>query len=250
MKIIQVENLVKYFGEVHAVDHVNLEINPNIITSIIGPNGAGKTTLINLITGYLKPDFGEIYFKGTRITNLAVHERVKMGIVKTFQIMSLFPNFTTFENVQLAVASRLRKAMHPFRPRDVDREVKEETIKILEIVGLLDKKDLRAKSLSHGDQRCLDLAISLAVKPHVLFLDEPTAGTNIAEKKTIINCIQRIAEEGLATVVLIEHDMDVVFDFSERVIVLHNGQVIADGKPTEVKNEKIVKEVYLGEEVV
>jgi branched-chain amino acid transport system ATP-binding protein len=247
--MLRVENLSKYFGEVHAVDHVNLEIKPNIITSIIGPNGAGKSTLINLITGYLTPDSGEIYFKGMRITGSPVHERVKMGIAKSFQIMSLFPNLKTFESVQIAVATRLGKAINIFRHRDSFHEVNEEVIRILEMFGLLDKKDLPVKSLSHGDQRLLEVAMSVATNPQILFLDEPTSGTNIAERHLIINYIRKVAEEAHTTVILVEHDMDVVFDISGRVIVLHNGAIIADGRPSEVKSDKFVKEIYLGEEV-
>jgi branched-chain amino acid transport system ATP-binding protein len=249
MKMLRVENLTKYFGEVHAVDHVNLEIKPNINISIIGPNGAGKTTLINLIAGYLTPDSGEIYFKGMRITGLPVHERVKMGVAKSFQIMSLFPNLKTFESVQIAVAARLGKTMNIFKHRDSFHEVNEEVINILEMFGHLDKKDLPVKSLSHGDQRLLEVAMSVATKPQIVFLDEPTSGTNIAERQRIINYVRKVAEEAHTTIVLIEHDMDVVFDISERIIVLHNGKIIADGDPSEVKSDKVVKEIYLGEEV-
>lgn len=247
--MLKIENLRKYFGEVRAVDNVSLEMEAGVLTSIIGPNGAGKTTLINLITGRLIPDSGRVIFMGEDITKLPPHERVMRGIGRSFQIMSFFPALTVFENVQIPIISHMRQSLNLFSARSSLREVNERAVKILKDVGLLDKKDLPAKALSHGDQRLLEIAIAMGTEPKLLFLDEPTSGTNPIERAQVLNYIKTLAKEGRTTFVIIEHDMDVVFELSDRIIVMHKGKVIADGKPSEIKKDENVREVYLGGEV-
>ena len=247
--ILVIENLNKAFGRVQAASNINLSIDEGVLTSVIGPNGAGKSTLINMLSGSLPVDSGKVLFQGSDITHLSIHRRVRMGLCRSFQVVNVFPELTVFDNIQIPVLtmnSRSRKLLRSiFREKDARREVNE----ILEMIGLASEAQTPASALSHGDQRVLEVGIALAAKPKLLFLDEPTAGMNPVERVKILDNIRQLSEMGKTTFVIVEHDMDVVFSLSQRVIVLHHGEVIGDGTTEEVQSNPRVREVYLGEEV-
>jgi branched-chain amino acid transport system ATP-binding protein len=248
-ELLKTENLKKSFGRLRAVDGVAIRFDAETLTSIIGPNGAGKTTLINLLTGSLAMDSGEIFFKGEEITKMPTHERVKRGMGRSFQIMNIFPMLTVFQNIQIPVLSLLDKSLKFFSRLDAHGDVIAEVEKISREVGLWDKRGLPAGELSHGDQRLLEMGIAMASQPELCFLDEPTSGMNPGERVKILENIRRLSKEKRTTFIIVEHDMDVVFSLSDRIVVMHRGTVIADGRPDEIKENEKVREVYLGEEL-
>ncbi|MGD0623985.1 MAG: ABC transporter ATP-binding protein [Thermodesulfobacteriota bacterium] len=245
MSLLRVEGLKKAFGGLLAVDDVNLEIQAGEMSSIIGPNGAGKTTFFNLVTGYLSKDSGRVFFKGDDISRLSPPQICHQGIGRAFQVSNLFPRFTAFDNVQVALMMHKRMALDFFS--NARKLLRPETLKILEEVGLADQAHLLSKSLAHGDQKRLDIAIALASEPELLMLDEPTAGMNPKESFKIMDLVAGIARARGMTVVFIEHDMDIVFSISERIRVMHMGRLFAAGKPEEIRENREVKQIYLGE---
>ncbi len=247
--LLDVRKLNKAFGMVVTAKDLDFTLQRGVITSIIGPNGAGKSTLINLLTGSLAPDSGEIWFQGRDITHEPIHRRVRQGLCRSFQVVNVFSNLTLFENVAIPVLSVKKKARSMLRPVTGYKEVRDEVEKILDRVGLLDQSHVVAQALSHGDQRLLEVAIALAAKPRLLFLDEPTAGMNPVERTRILQTIRQLAQTGDVTFVIVEHDMDIVFALSERIIALHRGEIIGDGTEEQIKMNPQVREVYLGEEV-
>jgi len=249
-ELLRTEKLRKYFGVVSATDDIDLQIDEGVLTSIIGPNGAGKTTLINLLTGNILSDSGKIFFYNEEITHLPIHKRVKKGICRSFQIMNIFPKLSVFENLQIPVLSLLNQSLSFFKPVHCHTDVNERVEKLLNEIGLKDKKDLPAGTLSHGDQRLLEIGLAMAPEPKLLFLDEPTAGMNPLERVKVLENIRRLSKEKQSTFVIVEHDMDIVFSLSDRIIVLHRGQILADGKPDEIKQNEDVRKVYLGEEIL
>jgi branched-chain amino acid transport system ATP-binding protein len=248
--LLRTEKVRKYFGVVSAADDIDLQIGEGVLTSIIGPNGAGKTTLINLLTGNILVDSGKIFFYNEEITHLPIHKRVKKGICRSFQIMNIFPKLSVFENLQIPVLSLLNQSLSFFKPVYCHTDVNERVEKLLNEIGLKDKKDLPAGTLSHGDQRLLEIGLAMAPEPKLLFLDEPTAGMNPLERVKVLENIRRLSKEKQSTFVIVEHDMDIVFSLSDRIIVLHRGQILADGKPDEIKQNEDVRKVYLGEEIL
>jgi branched-chain amino acid transport system ATP-binding protein len=248
--LLRTEKLRKYFGVVSAADNIDLQIDEGVLTSIIGPNGAGKTTLINLLTGNVLVDSGKIFFYNEEITHLPIHKRVKKGICRSFQIMNIFPKLSVFENLQIPVLSLLNQSLSFFKPLRRHTDVNERVEKLLNEIGLTDKKGLAAGTLSHGDQRLLEIGLAMAPEPKLLFLDEPTAGMNPVERVKVLENIRRLSKEKQSTFVIVEHDMDIVFSLSDRIIVLHRGQILADGKPDEIKQNEDVRKVYLGEELL
>ena len=249
-ELLRTEKLRKYFGVVSAADDVNLQIEEGVLTSIIGPNGAGKTTLINLLTGNILPDSGKVFFYDEEITHLPIHKRVKKGICRSFQIMNIFPKLSVFENFQIPVFSLMNRSLSFFKPVYSHADVNERVEKLLAELGLTSKKGLPAGTLSHGDQRLLEIGLAMASEPKLLFLDEPTAGMNPVERVKVLENIRRLSREKQSTFVIVEHDMDIVFSLSDRIIVLHRGQVLADGAPDEIKQNEDVRKVYLGEEIL
>jgi len=248
--LMRAENLSKRFGgDFLGVDRVSIQFDKGVLTSIIGPNGAGKTTLINLLSGSLSPDLGKIFFNGESIEHLPIEKRVKKGICRSFQITNIFPDLTVFQNIQIPLIYYHRRNLHIFSRLGGDEAIKEETLQILTEIGLIEKKELKASFLSHGEQRQLEIGIALATHPQILFLDEPTQGMNKVEKTSIMQNVVRFAKEGKTTFVIVEHDMDVVFSVSMRIIVLHGGRIIADGTPEEIRNDSLVRKVYLGEDL-
>ncbi|OGP96745.1 MAG: hypothetical protein A2157_04370 [Deltaproteobacteria bacterium RBG_16_47_11] len=249
-ELLRIEKLRKYFGVVSAVDDIDLRIEEGVLTSVIGPNGAGKTTLINLLTGHTLPDSGRVFFEDKDITRSPIHKRIKMGICRSFQIMNIFPRLSVFENVLIPVLSYLNQSLSFFRPLAHHREANERAKKLLDEVCLIGKKNLLAGTLSHGDQRLLEIGLAMAPEPRLLFLDEPTAGMNPAERVTVLENIRRLSREKHSTFVIIEHDMDIVFSLSDRIIVLHRGQILAEGEPEVIRKNEDVRKVYLGEDLI
>jgi branched-chain amino acid transport system ATP-binding protein len=226
---------------------VDLAVAPGDLRAVIGPNGAGKTTLFNLITGDLGHDSGVIYFEGTDVTGLPPHELCRRGMGRTFQITSIFRRLTALENVQTAFITHHRRHQNLFR--SARRLYREEAGMLLERVGLQDQAGKPSGILAHGDQRRLELAIALASAPRLLLLDEPTAGMAPRERHDIMVLVAKIARDTGLTVVFTEHDMDVVFAVASRISVLHQGAVLAEGAPADVRANADVQRVYLGQAV-
>lgn len=247
--ILSIEGLRKSFGKFVAIDGIDLNLRSNMITSLIGPNGAGKTTLINLITGSLRPDKGKVFFKGDDITRLSPDKIVRKKITRSFQVMNIFPRLTVFQNIELPILPILGKSRAWFSGANNYPDVTEEVNRILEEVGLLDRRDVLAGELSHGDQRLLELAIALAPRPELCFLDEPSSGTNPAERAKVLELIKRLSVEKKTTFVVVEHDMDVVLSLSDWIVVMNRGKILAEGKTGQIRENKEVREIYLGEEV-
>jgi branched-chain amino acid transport system ATP-binding protein len=244
--MLRVEEIGKSFGGLMAVNGVSFQIEKGELSSIIGPNGAGKTTLFNLLTGHLNPDKGRILFKEKEITGLSPHGICKLGIGRSFQRTNIFPRLSAFDNVQVAVMSWRRKSSNIFLR--VQKMLREETDEILESVGLGDKKEMTAGLLAHGDQRRLEIGIALGSHPELLLLDEPTAGMSPEESGRTVELIQGLARERGLTLLFIEHDMNVVFGISEKIRVMHMGNIIAEGIPEDVRANEEVQRIYLAEE--
>jgi len=247
--LLTTEKLSNHFGMVCTARDLDLRFEPGVLTSIIGPNGAGKSTLINLLTGHLPVQAGRIRFQGRDITRLPIHERVRLGVCRSFQVVNVFPELTVLQNVLIPVLARTGRAWNPIRSLLRETAVLRETEAILEKVALLAERDTPATALSHGDLRLLEVGVALAAAPTLLFLDEPTAGMNPVERVRLLENIRELAREGRITFVVVEHDMDVVFSLSERIIVLHRGEILCDGTPGQVRADTKVREVYLGDDV-
>lgn len=242
--MLQVESVDKSFEDFMAVDGATLVVGKGEIVAVIGPNGAGKTTLFNLITGALKRDRGKIIFKGEDIGALPPYEICKKGISRSYQIVNIFPRLTVFKNVQVAVLSHQKRSSNLFRP--AQNLAVAETGSILESVGLLDKEKSIAGSLSHGDQKILEIAIALGNEPELLILDEPTAGMSPEETSATMELIKRLAQMRGLTILFCEHDMDIVFSIAESIMVMHQGRTLIQGRPEEVRKNSFVQEAYLG----
>jgi branched-chain amino acid transport system ATP-binding protein len=244
--LLEARGLVKAFGEFTAVAGVDLVLPGGGITAVIGPNGAGKTTLINLLTGRLAADRGRVLFAGEDVTGRSASARVRAGMGRAFQVTNVFPRLTVEANVAIPVLARTGLAAAPLRRLAGQTEVAAEARRVLEEVGLAERASWFAGELSHGDQRLLEMALALATRPRLVFLDEPTAGMAPGERERVLGQVRRLAGAGL-TVLLVEHDMDVVFGMAGRVVVMHQGQVLADGAPDAIRADPRVQEVYLGE---
>jgi len=244
--ILETRNLSRFFGEMAALSMVNLSIKEKEITSLIGPNGAGKTTFYNAITGRFPPSSGTILFKGKDITGLPPHKIVKHGIGRSFQITSIFKGLTILENVRAAVIARSPARMNLFTPVESSRALYDQSMHYLRLIGLEEKKDHLCSTLSHGDMRTVEIGITLATEPNLILLDEPTQGMTPEETKRMVNLIKDLSNQTKTTFFIIEHDMNVVFSISDRIVVLYYGSILADGKPDEIRANRKVKEAYLG----
>lgn len=243
MEILKAENLTKRFGGLTAVANVDFHLEKNEIQSIIGPNGAGKSTLFKLINGEVNPTQGRIWFNGEDITGLEQYVISQKGIATSYQITNIFPKLTTFENVRLAVQSR--KTIYNLWSKAKAHEVINEKAEgILKKIGLWDKRESLAANLSYGNQRHLEIGIALGTAPILLLLDEPTSGLSPIETRETVELIKEVAK-GLS-VILVEHKMKVVMDLSDKITVLHEGEVIARGNPEEIRASETVRRVYLG----
>jgi len=246
MPILEMIRLEKRFGGITATHDLSLAIEKGARQALIGPNGAGKTTLINLLTGVLKPTEGRILFEGADITALQPYQRVRLGMARTFQINQLFLDLTPLETVGLAVSERLGLGADWWRKVGSRAQVTTEIAEILERFRLTDVMQTRTAILPYGKQRLLEIALAFACRPRVLLLDEPAAGVPEAERHELLSTIAGLPED--VTILLIEHDMDLVFSFADRISVLVNGTLLVDGVPEEVARDPRVKAVYLGEE--
>lgn len=242
--LLKLEGVSKSFGGLQVTRDVSLTLASGDRVALIGPNGAGKTTLVNLITGQLTPSGGKIILGETDITSVSVQRRAQQGLVRTFQITKLFGSLTVEENVILSILQRQRLTRRLFSAVHGMAAVKEEALALLDVVGIVELARARIASLAYGHQRLLELAVGLALKPRVLLLDEPAAGVPHEEAPRILDAIARLPEE--IAVLMIEHDMDLVFRFAKRVLVLANGELICEGTPTEISANSIVREAYLG----
>ena len=246
MELIEIDQLTKSFGGLRAVDGVSLKIREGEVVSVIGPNGAGKSTLFNLITGYIEPDGGKVLLDGEEITRLPIHKMVTKGIARSFQSLNVFSELTVHENVRMGIQARMGHGGELFRSRSRLQGVNEKIPEIVERVGLAGKERMKAKDLSYGDNKILDVAIALTATPRILLMDEPTSGLARRETGRMLDLIMKLSEH--LTILLVEHDMNVVFTVSERVVVMNQGKVIAEGKPDEIRKDKAVQEAYLGGE--
>ena len=246
MTLLQVEGASKRFGNLVAIDEVSLTIEPGELRAIIGPNGAGKTTFFNLVSGLFAPTAGSIRFEGRDITGLQPYERVKRGMARTFQITEIFPELSVAANVRVAVEIAAGYRLKPWLGAQARAGVEARVSELLSMGGLADKRDVRAGAVTHGDQRAAEIMMSLALRPRLLMLDEPTAGMGDQETYDIARLIRRLHREEGLTIMLIEHDMRVVFNLADRIMVLAEGRVLAEGAPQEIASSEMVQAAYLG----
>jgi len=244
--LLVTERLRKYFGETRAVDDVSLTIQPRELVSLVGANGAGKTTLVNLITGLLTPDRGRILFQGVDVTHLPAPQRIRAGIARSFQLVNLFDQLTALDNVRLALFARDGKIRTAVALAERDTAVRDEAMAILEQFGLVPKWDLPAASLAQGERKLLDVAVAYALRPQLVLLDEPTSGVGTREKGRIMDTVASVCRDGGLTAIVVEHDMDIVFTYSDRILVMHQGQILADGPPEQIRADERVATTLLG----
>ena len=243
--LLETKKLCKDFGGLRAVHDVNFGVQEGQLKAIIGPNGAGKTTLFNLIAGVFPPSNGGIFFRKREITSKKLHRISQMGITKTYQITHVFPRLTVFENVRISVQSR-KTAFNFWTRADSLSNINEKALGILEMVKLADSRDREASTLSHGERKYLEIGIALATEPTLLLLDEPTAGMSPAETVEATYLIRNLTDKLKLTLILVEHDMSVVMEISDDILVLNEGRVLAEGSPKTISDNEEVQRVYLG----
>ena len=246
MNLLEVRNVTKTFGSLVAVSGVSLDVAPGELRAVIGPNGAGKSTFFNMISGFTVPTQGAIVFDGKDVTSLPACRRVKIGMARTFQITEIFPELTVRENVQIATEVAAGYRLRPWIRRNRSAELSQHVDETLELVGLTNKAGRLVGELAHGDQRAAEIAMALALKPRLLLLDEPTAGMGDQETKEITALIRRLHKDSRYTIVLIEHDMQVVFHLADRITVLDQGRLLAQGAPEDIAGNDEVQAAYLG----
>ena len=241
---LRVEGLTKNFGGLSAVNNVTLSVGVGERLAIIGPNGAGKTTFFNLINGQLPATSGRIFFFGQDVTNLPTHQRAHLGQARAFQIISLLRRLTVLENTLLTLHGTKPSRFRMLRPVGEFEQVSDQARQTLEGLGLWDRRDELVENLGYGEQRRLEIGLGLAMEPRLLLLDEPSAGLSREENAEIIRIIRNLGSE--ITVLIVDHDMEMVFEAAERVVVLHYGEVIADGTPAQIETDQRVREIYMG----
>jgi branched-chain amino acid transport system ATP-binding protein len=246
MSLLTTQALTKSFGDNVAVNRVDFTVNQGEVLALIGSNGAGKTTLVNLVSGLLRADTGHIVFEGHDVTQQKAYDRIKAGIARSFQIVNLFDQLSCADNVALSIFSRAGKTQTLTALASRDRAVWDEAHNILRQFGLDRHATMLAGSISHGERKLLDVAVAYALRPKLLFLDEPTSGVSTREKAPIMDIVSSIVRSGGITVVIIEHDMDIVFRYSERIVVMHQGTVLADGTPDQIRANDAVTTTLIG----
>jgi len=245
MNILETKGLYHDFSGLQVLFDINLQVQKGERHAVIGPNGAGKTTLFNVITGTYQPRRGQVFFKGKEITGARPHELTRLGMGRSFQITSTFNRLTTFQNIRLAILSKKGIRFRLFRKVDKMQDITKETDEVLKRINLDRERDMPAGVLSYGKHRSLEISLAMATDPDLVMLDEPTAGMSRDETHYAVELIRRLTEG--KTVVIIEHDMDVVFSLADRITVLHYGQILATGPPVEIRQNQAVKDAYLGE---
>ena len=246
MILLKTVDLRKQFGETRACDGVNFTVNQGEFLSLVGSNGAGKTSLVNLISAHLRPDSGQILFEDRDITTASVQERIKAGIARSFQIVNLFDGLSVFDNVALSIFSREGKTSKIVALAEHDQAVRDEACDVLGQFGLRQMSAVLAGGLAQGERKLLDVAVAYALRPKLLFLDEPTSGVSTRDKTQIMDTVSSVVRAGMVTAVVIEHDMDVVFRYSDRIVMMHEGRFLADGTPEEIRANKDVASILLG----
>lgn len=246
MSLLRTVALKKYFGDTRAVDNVDLIVNEGEFLSLVGANGAGKTTLVNLISAFFPPDHGQILFRDQDITRLSATDRVEAGIARSFQVVNLFDDRSVFDNVAQSIFSREGKIGRFLTLAERDEAVTEETFEVLRQFGLEAKHGVMAGGLAQGERKLLDVAVAYALRPRLLCLDEPTSGVSTRDKGQIMDTVASVVRAGQITAVIIEHDMDVVFKYSDRIVVMHQGMILAEGTPEEIRNNNEVATILLG----
>ena len=246
MSMLEVKNVSQHFGSLVAVNDVSMNVEPGELHALIGPNGAGKTTFFNLISGFFKPTKGQVVFEGRDITGLKPNERVALGMARTFQITEIFPELTVRENIRIPVELSFGLRLKPWLSRTLNRQIGERIDELVEQGGLTHSADRLVGELSHGDQRATEIMMSLALKPRLLLLDEPVAGMGSHETYTTAMLIRKLHKSQKLTIVLVEHDMRVIFNLADRITVLAEGAVLDVGTPTEIAASERVQTAYLG----
>lgn len=240
MALLATEDLRKHFGDTRAVDGVDFSVGEERLVSLVGSNGAGKTTLVNLITGLLHPDAGRIVFQGRDVTSLSVYDRIKAGIARSFQIVNLFDALTALDNVRLAIFSRDEKINKVMSPAGSDGAAQQEAFEVIAEFGLSDKWNVPAGGLAQGERKLLDVAVAYALRPKLILLDEPTSGVGTREKTHIMDVISSVVRSRGLSAVIVEHDMDVVFKYSDTIVMMHEGRVLAEGAPDQIVRDERV----------
>lgn len=246
MSLLEVRNISKSFGSNTAVDDVSLTIRKGEFLALIGSNGAGKTTLVNLISGFFPADQGTLVFDGQDITRQSIHERISVGIARSFQLVNLFDQLTVLDNVALTIFSRQGKTRRLWTLSDRDAGVRDEALTVLGQFGMETKADMLAGAISQGERKLLDVAVAYALRPKLLFLDEPTSGVSTREKAPIMDIVTGVVRAEGITAVVIEHDMDIVFRYSDRIVAMHQGAILASGTPDEIRRNEQVAMTLLG----
>ena len=246
MSLLSVEHVSRRFGSLIAVNNVSLSVEPGELRAVIGPNGAGKTTFFNMISGFLAPTSGRILFEGEDVTRLQPARRVWRGIARTFQVTEVFPELSVRENLRIATEVAAGYRRRPWISREADAEVSARVTDLSDMGGLSDKETRSVGELSHGDQRATEIMMALALKPRLLLLDEPTAGMGDQETYNITQLIRQLHKDHKLSIVLIEHDMRVVFHLADRIMVLAEGAILAEGTPPEIAANEMVQAAYLG----
>jgi branched-chain amino acid transport system ATP-binding protein len=246
MNLLATTKLTRHFGETRAVHSVDFTVGEGEVVALIGSNGAGKTSLVNLISGLIRPDSGTIVFRGADVTGKSVHDRIKAGIARSFQLVNLFDQLTLMDNVALSIFSREGMTRRFFSLADRQHAVWNEAFEVLRQFGLETKAELLAGGISQGERKLLDVAVAYALKPRLLFLDEPTSGVSTREKAPIMDIVTSIVRSHKITAVVIEHDMDIVFKYSDRIVAMHQGTILAQGTPDEIRRNETVTTTLIG----
>ncbi len=246
MSLLQTRQLTKAFGAHRAVDGVDFTVRAGELLALIGSNGAGKTTLVNLISGLLTADAGSIVFGGRDVTRQSVHERIAAGIARSFQLVNLFDQLSVLDNVALTIFARQGKTAHLWSVADRDSAVADEATQVLQQFGLAARARVVAAGLSQGERKLLDVAVAYALRPKLLFLDEPTSGVSTREKAPIMDVVTSVVRQEHITAVVIEHDMDIVFRYSDRIVAMHQGAILAEGSPDEIRRNEQVTTTLIG----
>ena len=245
--ILRAERLTKYYGQFRAVHDVTLGVAAGEFVSIIGPNGAGKSTLINLLTGLARPSAGTVRFKGRDIAGIGPVKLAKLGMARSFQLVQIFPDLPVLETLEAAVAARLNRTRRLFASLAGDRDVRGGALEVAELFGLAAKRHVLARHLPQGDKKLLDVASAFALRPEIILLDEPTSGVSTADKTAIMEILVGAAKRlGLSAIIQVEHDMDIVFEYSDRIIALHQGTVLADASPRDVQADQRLVDMVVG----
>jgi branched-chain amino acid transport system ATP-binding protein len=246
VSLLKVDNVSRHFGSLVAVDAVSLAVEPGELVAVIGPNGAGKTTFFNLISGFFPPTAGNIWFDGKDITSLPAHRRVQLGMARTFQITEIFPELSVSDNLRIPVEIAAGLRLRPLPSKANEASTRKRVEELMALGGLASKAHRLVGELPHGDQRATEIMMSLALKPRLLLLDEPTAGMGDQETYDITRLIRRLHRDQGLTIVLIEHDMRVIFHLADRIMVLAEGSVLAEGTPAQIAADERVQSAYLG----